>query len=88
MEHQTHEKVIGGVGILLLVIGVAAGYWFGYPKGFNARVAQEKAEQKAREEALIAEAAKAVNPFENTATNPFEETPANPYQNIKINPFE
>lgn len=84
MDTQAMGKMWLVWALVALVIGAGGGYWYGREAGM--------ASEKARSSALLAEreraAAKAVNPFEQTAANPFEKNPANPFENVKVNPFE
>lgn len=76
------------VSVAALVIGLGGGYYFGYDSGFKKGIAAEKAAVEARRLEAEKEAAKAVNPFEQTTTNPFEKAPTNPFEKVKVNPFE
>lgn len=75
MEHQTHEKILEGAGVLLLVAGVFIGYWYGYPKGISAGVLQEKAAEEARKQQIVQYATNTVSFFQQPITNPLELSP-------------
>ncbi len=70
--------------VLAAIIGAGAGYYIGIGRG----VAQEKAAQAALKLEADKEAAKAVNPFEQTSLNPFEKAPTNPFEDVTVNPFK
>lgn len=70
--------------LVALLVGLGGGYYYGNVRG----VSQEKAAEEARKKDAEKEAAKAVNPFEQTTTNPFEKSPTNPYDNVNVNPFK
>lgn len=79
------------VGVILLIVGLAAGYWYGsfqaYDRGYEKAVADAKATQEAVAQNAAADAAKAANPFQTT--NPLEGVEANPFEKAKsaLNPF-
>ena len=79
------------VGVVLLVVGLGAGYWLGsyraYTRGYDKAIANVRATQDAAGARAAAEATKAANPFQ--ATNPLEEVEANPFKKAKdiLNPF-
>lgn len=80
------------LGIVLLVIIVAALLWLGRVIGYDSGYAQAKSDiQSIQEEAArnaAEEAAKSANPFQ--AINPLEGIEANPFEKVKkiLNPFE
>lgn len=74
--------------VVALIVGLGGGYYYGNMQGVTKGVAQEKATAEARKSVAEAEAAKAVNPFEQTTINPFEKSPTNPFENVKVNPFK
>jgi len=77
------------IGILLLVAGLASGYFYGIGKGRTegreALLAEQKTAEEEAKKAAQEELAKSVNPFE-AKTNPFEKGYQNPFENV--NPFE
>lgn len=91
---EEHHGTIYLVGLVLagLVLGAAAGYYFGVDIGFERGIAAEKADAEKRGDdantKAAQEAARSVNPFGEGVANPFEKNPANPFEQVQINPFE
>lgn len=85
------NKNILATGIILLVVGFGAGYWYGestsYDKGYKAAVADIKAQQEEAAKKATEEAVKTANPFQ--VSNPLEGVKANPFDKVKkiLNPF-
>ena len=85
------NKNFSAISIVLLVIGAIGGYWYGssnsYNKGYQAAVADVKAQQEVSANKASEEAAKAANPFQ--VSNPLEGVKANPFDKAKdaLNPF-
>lgn len=85
------NKNFSAISIVLLVIGAIGGYWYGssksYDKGYQAAVADVKAQQEVSANKATEEAAKAANPFQ--VSNPLEGVKANPFDKAKdaLNPF-
>ncbi|NUQ57340.1 MAG: hypothetical protein HUT38_02555 [Candidatus Paceibacter sp.] len=85
------NKNILAIGLVFLVVGFGAGYWYGgtvaYDNGYNAAAADIKAQQEEAAKKAVEEAVKNVNPFQ--ATNPLEGVTANPFEKAKkaLNPF-
>ena len=85
------NKNILATGIILLVAGFGAGYWYGgstsYDKGYKAAAADIKAQQDEAAKKATEEAAKTANPFQ--VSNPLEGVKANPFDKAKkiLNPF-
>jgi hypothetical protein len=82
------------VGVLLLVVGLGLGYWYGtlkvkvsYQLGYDQAIADAKATQEEVAKKAAEEAAKAANPFQ--AANPLEGVKANPFSEAQkaLNPF-
>ncbi len=79
------------VAAVLLIVGLAGGYWFGsyqaYDKGYEKAVADAKATQEEVARNAAADAAKAANPFQTT--NPLQGVDANPFEQAAkvLNPF-
>lgn len=88
MEPKTTSKFWMVWVLVALVIGIGGGYWYGNQAGILKGAAQEKARAEALKKEAEKEAAKAVNPFEQTTVNPFEKSPTNPFEKVKLNPFE
>lgn len=80
------------VAVVLLIIGVGLGYWFGasrsYDKGYDQAVADARAVEEQAGARAAQDAAAAANPFE--VVNPLEGVEANPFEKAKkiLNPFE
>ena len=90
MEQKSSGLVLGV--IIALVIGGAAGYWYGASSGYDKGYAQAetdvvKADEEVAKQATE-DATKAANPF--TVENPLENVEADPFEKIKkvLNPFE
>ena len=64
------------VVVLVAVLALSAGYWYGAKMGY----AKAQAEVKVSADAAAKKAAEKANPFNNTQ--------ANPLGNIKVNPFK
>lgn len=85
------NKNISLVGIVLLVVGLALGYWYGsqsaYQGGYDKAVADTEAAQQDAAQKAADEAAQAANPFKTT--NPLEGVQANPFEDAakNLNPF-
>lgn len=77
--------------IVLFIVGAVGGYWYGssksYDEGYQAAVADVKAQQEVSANKASEEAAKAANPFQ--VSNPLEGVEANPFDKVKdaLNPF-
>lgn len=86
----SQSKTTWLIAVVLLLAGIAAGYYFGFSRGKTAGFAEGKAaEQKAQEELLSkTTAGAAINPVANLpSANPFEETKTNPFKEAYKNPF-
>ena len=85
------NKNFSVISIVLLVIGAIGGYWYGssktYDKGYQAAVADVKAQQGESAKKASEEAPKTANPFQ--VSNPLEGVEANPFDKAKdaLNPF-
>lgn len=85
------NKNVWIIGVVLLLVGLGAGYWYGsyqaYDKGYQKAVSDAKATQEAVAQKAAEDAAKAANPFQ--AQNPLEGVTANPFEKAKqvLNPF-
>lgn len=84
MEHKLSTVWV----VVLVVVVLVVGYWYGDQKGYaraeaDIKKVQEEAGKKAAEDA-----AKAANPFQ--AANPLEGVEANPFEKTKsiLNPFK
>ncbi|MBI2514669.1 hypothetical protein HYV91_00550 [Candidatus Wolfebacteria bacterium] len=82
------------VGVLLLVVGLGVGYWYGtlkvkisYQTGYDQALADAKTTQEEVGKKAAEEAAKAANPFQ--VANPLEGVKANPFSDAQkaLNPF-
>ena len=85
---QFSQKNVILIAIVVLIIGLAGGYFYGQKKGYSqAEVDIKKLDEIAAKKATE-EAAKAANPFQ--AVNPLQGVEANPFQKVKkiLNPFE
>ena len=72
-----NEKLF--IGIIGIVVGGVAGYFFGSYQATQSINAQIATRQQAQT---------GVNPFKDIKTNPLEDVKTNPYKDIKTNPFE
>jgi len=85
-----NSQKIAGVAIVTLIIGAAAGFYFGAAKGMSQGFeAGKKAGIAEAADSANKEAAAQVNPFSGDAasTNPFADK-NNPLDKVKTNPFE
>ena len=79
------------MGVVVLLVGLVAGYFFGsyqaYDRGYEKAVGDAKAAQEALAKKATDDAVKAANPFQTT--NPLEGVTANPFEKAKraLNPF-
>ena len=79
------------IAVVLLIVGVIAGYWYGsyqaYDRGYEKAVADAKATQEAVAQKAGEDAVKAANPFQTD--NPLAGVEANPFDKAKkvLNPF-
>lgn len=79
------------VGVVLLIVGLALGYWYGTTRAattaYDKAVADIKAQQEEVAKKAGEEAAKTANPFK--VENPLEGVEANPFSDAKkaLNPF-
>ena len=79
------------VGVVLLIAGLAIGYWFGTTRAaknaYDKAVADIKAQQEEVAKKAGEEAAKTANPFK--VENPLEGVKADPFSDAKkaLNPF-
>lgn len=85
---EDSKKVSLSFCVLVLVVGLFLGYWYGQSVGYkqagvDIKIAEALAAKKAGEEA-----AKKANPFQ--AVNPLEGVNANPFDKAKkaLNPFQ
>lgn len=80
---ENYKNYLVGILVVGLIVGGAAGFYYGKNKGFAAGVvfgkAQVKAEADAKAKTQADEAAKAANPFTEGV---------NPFNDININPFK
>ena len=85
------SKNVWIVGVLVLALGLIAGYFYGsyqaYNRGYDKAVSDTKAAQETLAKKAVEEAAKAANPFQTA--NPLEGVTANPFDKAKsvLNPF-
>lgn len=85
---QFSQKNVIIIAIVVLIVGLAAGYMYGRQKGYQqAETDIKKLDEFAANKATD-EAAKAANPFQTV--NPLQGVEANPFQKMKkvLNPFE
>ena len=85
-QFSTRNVVI--IAVVVLVIGLAAGYFYGQQQGYKKAETDIKKLDEVAAKKATDEAAKAANPFQ--AVNPLEGVEANPFQKVKkvLNPFE
>lgn len=91
MDNSQSSKVVWLIAVLLLLAGIAMGYFYGFSKGKEKGFAEGKeAEIKSRQELLTkASGITAVNPATNLPeTNPFEGAKTNPFKDTYTNPFK
>jgi len=82
------------IGLVALVIGLGAGYYYGNMTGVKSGVERGKADLLREQEKSAEEEAKAaqdkileqINPFGNEV-NPFEGGYINPFEGASVNPF-
>ena len=87
MDQFSRKNVII-IAIIVLVIGLVGGYFYGRQKGYQQAEADIKKLDEVAAKKATDEAAKAANPFQ--AVNPLQGVEANPFQKVKkiLNPFE
>ena len=85
---QFSQKSIIAIAVVVLIIGLAGGYFYGQQKGYQQAEADIKKLDEVAAKKATDEAAKAANPFK--AMNPLQGVEANPFQKVKkiLNPFE
>ena len=85
-QFSTRNVVI--IAVVVLVIGLAAGYYYGQQKGYQKAESDIKKLDETAAKKATDEAAKAANPFQTV--NPLQDVEANPFQKLKkvLNPFE
>lgn len=85
---QFSKRFVVIIAAVVLIVGLAAGYYYGQQKGYQKAENDIKKLDEAAAKKATDEAAKAANPFQ--AVNPLQGVEANPFQKIKkvLNPFE
>lgn len=85
---QFSKRNVVIIAIAVLIVGLAAGYYYGQQKGYQKAESDIKKLDEAAAKKATEEAAKAANPFQSV--NPLQGVEANPFQKIKkvLNPFE
>ena len=86
MDEQTNPKT-AIVGIILLLVGGAIGYYIGWNRAGGSEAASAKQNSEQAAQAAEKVAAEAANPFSDTEANPLKAVQTNPYSNVKTNPF-
>lgn len=85
---QFSQKNVLVIAVVVLVIGLAAGYFYGQQKGYQKAESDIKKLDEVAAKKATEDAAKAANPFQTV--NPLQGVEANPFQKVKkvLNPFE
>lgn len=85
---QFSKRFVVIIAVVVLIVGLATGYYYGQQKGYQKAETDIKKLDEAAAKKATDEAAKAANPFQ--AVNPLQGVEANPFQKIKkvLNPFE
>ncbi len=90
MENIINRNVWVKVGIILVVI-IVLGFWYSsarYDQGYQAAIADVKAQQEEASNKATQTATEEANPFK--VQNPLEGVEANPFEKAKksLNPFD